>query len=155
MIELKQSTAFELLTFDGVFLLFPQAEVVSSELVDDVHPSADNGSRVITYEGEDYPIFSLNSKLELLKTIPSEHTTCVCCKGADNESRFALSCALAEPFFLGTTDILQEVPEVMSNPKSPIQMLLSHLFQHRQDLALVSTAEKMAAYLMSAEVANE
>ncbi len=149
MEDLQQTTSFELLTFDDAFLLLPRDEVMSAELVDDVHPSDENGSRVIDHEGEEYPVFSLNSKLIILGNIPADHTACVCCKSKTDNSRFALSCSLAEPFFLGSSDVLQEVPEMMSNPQSPVLMLLAHIFRHRQDLALVSTAEKMSRYLMS------
>ena len=155
MVELQQTTAFELLTFDGVYLLLPRDEIISAELVDDVHPSDDNGSRVIDYEGEEYPVFSLNAELGILSDIPTDHTACVCCRSKTDNSRFALSCALAEPFFLGTLDVLQEIPEVMSNPQSPVQMLLTYTFRHQQDLALLSTTEKMSHYLKSGGANNE
>lgn len=155
MVELQQTTAFELLTFDGVFLLLPRDEVMSAELVDDVHPSDDNGSRIIVHEAEEYPVFSLNFELTILDDIPADHTACVCCKSKTDHSRFALSCTLAEPLFLGTSDVLQEVPEMMSNPESPVLMLLTRIFRHQQDLALVSTAEKMSRYLKSGGANNE
>lgn len=137
-----------LLSMDGILVSFPQRQGTVIDIATEVEATPDiNSSAIGVYHGENYhcPVYSVNSRFEVLFEVLQEQRFCVCF-GMGTQQAFALLCN--EVSNIKSFDGLQPeaVPECMHTDDLPI----SHLVFYKNELVFVADHQKMYKHVRAA-----
>ncbi|MGV8933171.1 MAG: hypothetical protein ACOH1I_01000 [Gallionellaceae bacterium] len=136
------SSAAALLKINGVNLLLPQSEIRSLESVTDVDVIAPalHSTGWITYLHKRWPVYCLSEKLTLLTNMEKETRACaLIAMGAGYIGIMCNDMIVLKNFTAQRYDL----PVAMRLPDSPVL----YLVQYEQEIASVSNAARLTAYI--------
>jgi len=109
--------------FDGRYLLVPQNEVESVEIIADVQIQPEGGAVGWFFEhGFESKVFCLSHDFSLLSSIPEKREYLILLK---NKQPVGITCDEVEHINIQQEHLyLQDLPVVMKTPQSPISQLL-------------------------------
>ena len=138
-----------MLSFDGVHLLLPQADVVTVEAQTSLDSATSVAGAMGTLKagGEQWPAYALDGEFKFYAACPPNYKFCVAINCKD-KAAFAIACEEVGSISITNDNELRPLHACMRMPDSPIEALL--LRDGR--LLLLSDVEAMRQYL-SLEIA--
>ena len=142
----QQHTQFAVLTLGGRNLAFPQSEIATLELTQSIRydDAAKGAVGVISFGGENWPVFGFDESLGLLNALPETNRFCACIRGNQDQPPFAVACDAVSPVVLPAISLVKPLPDCMDRLEgTPI----THLFRKLNDMVMVSTGEAMVRFI--------
>lgn len=146
---MDNSGNYALLSFDGVCLLLPQANVVTIEMSSSFDRQAQGNESLgkLSLGNQEWPVYAIDAQFNSLGECPQHYRYCVAV-GIDGAAVFSLACEQVGAIVVESEDDFEPLPDCMRTPMNPIESLL----YREQKLMLKLNVERMANYL-SPEVA--
>jgi hypothetical protein len=117
------------LLFDDISVLVEEAQIRFVEVLDDVQTQLEAGEAAmgvagwLTHGDDQFPAFCLDKHFTPINKIPKERRYCVILETPGEEATFGLVCDEMDPLSPRYPLHLQELPDAMFNPESPIHKL--------------------------------
>ena len=142
----KQGNGLSVLSFDGVRLAFPLAEVIGlqrSALLETENKPVPFALASIVHASRRWPVFALDKHLQPLPSVPEQDLYCVCLSTDNAESGIALLCERIDTVALATDVELVSIPSCIQQADSPLR----HWHWHSEAVLPISSAPAIAAYI--------
>ena len=133
-----------ILTFDGVNLLLPQANVVTIEMSTTFDQRANSNGALgnLSMGNLEWPVYALDANFRPLDRCPEEYRYCVAVS-INGAEAFSLACEEVGAILVESEDEINPLQDCMKTPTNPIESLL---FKDDR-LMLLSNVNSMANFL--------
>ncbi|MDM8547188.1 hypothetical protein [Candidatus Venteria ishoeyi] len=139
---------FVLLRFDGLLLLIPQHDIHVVEVIDDVETGVEAEEEAIGIMGwvnqneQQFPVFTLDKNLNLLRYLPPDRKLCVLLK-AGEDAAFGITCESIDALDENPGLYIQTIPDCMYMSESPLEKLV--IYQH--EAGAITGKDSLQQYL--------
>jgi hypothetical protein len=135
---------FAILSFDGINLLVPQANVVTIEMSSSFERRAQQNGALgnLSMGNVEWPVFALDAKFNSLVECPKNYRYCVAVS-INGAAAFSLACEEVGAVVVESEDVFDALQDCMRAPASPIESLL----YRDERLLLRVNVDRMANYL--------
>lgn len=146
----QRSELYVQLVFDGIDMFIPQTDVLSVEIMADIHLTRTEIGAIGWFgqhgHGENAPIFCLSQSLDLLQDVPRKREYFILLKPLEEDNLpLGITCDEVEDLNVRQEHLyMQELPTVMHLPERPI----SKLILYRDEIAPVCTGPDLTLHII-------